>query len=204
MPANSEYPIVKDQTMPFDDLEPEHHYQNCEITFAHDALKLSDVILDHCTFQQANFSAGEWLDCTIKRCCFLNADFRNCQFYRCTMTGNQLIGADFTGSHLKAVTLNDNQADYANFSETTLDQVSFNSTHLQESAFQAVSIKHSLSFNQCTLTSADFSDTPLKLVDLRTSEIDDLRFSPQLAVGCTIDSFQAITFALALGVRIKD
>jgi len=195
---------VTGETLSLDVLEAGNQYVNCELTYSNQDIRVEEVSFEKCTFQQTDFKNSEWLDCQFQGCQFLNCQFQESYLYRCQFDGCQLLGSDFTAARLKDVTVNETRADYANFAEAVLTGCDFSETRLNEASFQMVTVKRRLSFNRCELVRADFSESQLKLVDLRTSDIDALVFTPGLVRGCKIDALQAVTFAAALGLDIGD
>ncbi|NLR10313.1 MULTISPECIES: pentapeptide repeat-containing protein [Lactobacillaceae] len=195
---------ITDKTVALDDLEPGNHYVNCDLTYSNQDIRMEEISFDKCHFQQTDFKASEWMDCTFQGCQFLNCQFRQSYLYRCAFKGCQLLGSDFTGARLKDTTIVDSRADYANFAEAVFTGVTLTDTRLLEASFQMMTVKRSLNFNRCDLTRADFTESRLKLVDLRSSNIDALAFTPGLVRGCKIDPLQAVTFAAALGLDIQD
>ncbi|NLR30982.1 pentapeptide repeat-containing protein [Levilactobacillus tujiorum] len=195
--------VITDETLSLDALEPENQYVNCELTYSNQEIRVEAVSFEKCRFQQTDFKNSEWLDCTFRGCQFLNCEFQQSYLYRCEFTGCQLLGSDFTSARLKDVTITDSRADYANFAEAVLTGVTFTETRLVEASFQMMTVKRRLDFNRCELNRADFTESRLKLVDLRTSQIEAITFTPGLVRGCKIDPLQAVTFAAALGLDIQ-
>ncbi|MGQ4559991.1 pentapeptide repeat-containing protein [Levilactobacillus hammesii] len=195
---------ITGKTLSLDAITAGNQYVNCELTYSNQDIRVEAVGFEKCTFQQTDFKNSEWLDCAFRGSQFLNCQFQESYLYRCTFTGCQLLGSDFTAARLKDVTVADSQADYANFAEAVLTGVTFTDTRLREASFQMMTVKRQLVFNRCELMRADFTESPLKLVDLRTSNIEAIVFTPGLVRGCKIDPLQAVTFAAALGLDIQD
>lgn len=181
-----------------------NQYVDCELTYSNQDIRIEEVAFDKCRFQQTDFKTSEWLDCTFRGCQFLNCQFQQSYLYRCAFNACQLLGSDFTAVRIKDTTIVGSRADYANFAEAVLTGVTMTDTRLLEASFQAVTVKRLLNFNRCDLTRADLTESRLKLVDLRSCQIEALAFTPGLVRGCKIDPLQAVTFAAALGLDIQD
>lgn len=195
---------ITGETLSLDAVAAGNQYVDCELTYSNQDIRVEEVTFDKCRFQQTDFKGSEWLDCNFRGCQFLNCQFQQSYLYRCAFNACQLLGSDFTEARLKDMTIVDSRADYANFAEAVLTGVTLTDTRLLEASFQAVTVKRYLNFNRCDLTRADFTESRLKLVDLRSSQITALAFTPGLVRGCQIDPLQAVTFAAALGLDIQD
>lgn len=197
--------MIEHQTLSLDAAVEGETYDHCRLTVSQHELKLAGVTFSNCQFEQTDFRGGEWLDCTIKGSQFLNADFTESVMYRCQFSGCQLMGADFTRCVWHQVTVTDCQASYLILAESKLKAVSFKETQLTESSFQAVKLlKPGLTVTGGELTGADFSGTPLKLVDLSQSRFDSLLFTPSLLRGLKLNQWQAATIAASLGIDVVD
>lgn len=197
--------MIEHQTLSLDTTVEGETYDHCRLTVSQHELKLAGVTFIDCQFEQTDFRSGEWLDCTIKGSQFLNANFTESVMYRCQFSGCQLMGADFTRSVWQQVTVTDCQASYLILAESKLKGVSFNETQLTESSFQAVKLlRPGLTVAGGELTGADFTGTPLKLVDLSKSRFDSLLFTPSLLRGLKLNQWQAAIIAASLGIDVVD
>ncbi|MFD1126442.1 pentapeptide repeat-containing protein [Lentilactobacillus raoultii] len=196
---------IRKQTLGLDDVEVDHDYVDCTFRVSNQPIRISDVTFDHCQFEQTNFDQSDWNFVVFKGCQFLNASFHQSYFSNSQFIGSQLMGADFSvGTKLTNVSVTDTNLRYANFSESTMVKVHFNQVNLQETAFQAVTLKKGLVFSQCNLDQSDFLDTKLKGIDLSQSRFETLTVSPELIRGLIINPWQARSLIGLLGVVVKD
>ncbi|GAK47489.1 pentapeptide repeat-containing protein [Secundilactobacillus oryzae JCM 18671] len=195
---------IENQTLALDEVEPDTVYVNCHFGYSNDTIRISDVTFRHCEFQQSNFADAEWTDCTFENIDWLNATAHRNVFFSCDFSNCLLMGLDLTGSQLKQTTFTACKATYINVSETLLDHVTFADCQLIDSAFQAIKVKGALTFSQCDLTGIDFTDSPLKQVDISTSYFETLHLSLERIMGLTISPLQATQLITLLGVKISD
>ncbi|MFT8385384.1 MAG: pentapeptide repeat-containing protein [Lentilactobacillus hilgardii] len=133
---------IQKQTLGLDDIEPDNEYIDCTFSVSNRSIQISDVIFDHCHFDQSNFDQSDWNDVIFKGCNFLNASFHQSYLSNSQFIGGQLMGADFSlGTRLINSRFTDSNLRYANFSETKMENVQFNSSNLVETSFQAVTFK---------------------------------------------------------------
>ncbi|KRN01406.1 pentapeptide repeat-containing protein [Levilactobacillus senmaizukei DSM 21775 = NBRC 103853] len=199
-----DYPVVADQTLSFDDIEAEHGYHNCHFTPANETIRLMDVTLDHCEFDQTNFNQGEFVRVTLTHCQLVNTSWLTSRWYDCELRNLQLSGADFTGSFWQRTTIATSKLAYANFSESQLNGVSLQDCDLLESAFQAVRSKGGVDFAGSRLTGASFIETRLKGFDWHAADFEAVSLSADLAKGLTINQFQAAQLIGLLGIKISE
>ena len=57
---------------------------------------------------------------------------------------------------------------------------------------------------KCNLDAVSFDETPLKGVEIKTSEFESMTVSMKELDGCVVSSMQAIQFAAMLGLDIHD
>lgn len=201
MPA---YPVIADQTLAFDDIEMEHTYQNCTFTPANASIRLMDVELDHCTFQQTNFDDGEFVRVTWRHSQLVNTSWRETHWYDCDLRNLQLSGAELTGSFWQRSGIQASKLAYANFSEAQLNQMSFLDCDLLESAFQAVQSKKGVDFAGSRLTGASFIETRLAGFDWHAADFAGVSLNADLAKGLKINQFQAAQLIGLLGIEVAE
>lgn len=194
--------IVKNVTIGLDDVEPDTTYVNCEVGYANHNSDVSDVVFDHCTFKQTNFSNGAWIDCLIKNCDFTNADFTRSYWLRCELRDVKLMGANFGESAIKKLKLTNCVADYCNFSDSKVKDFSAMGSRFIESYWNNIAFTGKTAFAECDLTEADFSETKLKGVDLSSSQVAGIRLNLQLARGLKVSTFQAADILAGVGVEV--
>ncbi|QEA31545.1 pentapeptide repeat-containing protein [Secundilactobacillus malefermentans] len=200
MPNNT----VEHQTLSLDDVEMNYRYVDCTFTYSNKSIRLTNVTLSHCKFEQSNFDDAEWSGCTLDHLDWLNITAHNNAFFDCVFQDSLLMGADFTGSQFKRTTFDSCKATYLNLSETGIEAVTFNESQLIDSAFQAIKVKKHLTFKGCELTGIDLSDSNLSKVDISASYFDTLQLTLDRIAGLTISPLQATQIITLLGVKISD
>lgn len=196
---------IKNQSLKFDDIEPDNTYFNCTFAVSNAPIRVGDVTFDHCKFLQDNFDRSDWNFVIFKGCSFLNASFHESYLSNSQFIGGQLMGADFSvGTRIVNCQFVDSNLRYANLSETKMTVVKFTNSNLTESSFQAVTFKKQISFDQSELDQIDFLDTNLKGVDLSKAKFETLLVNPELIKGLKINSWQASLLIGLLGVEVVD
>lgn len=193
---------VRDARLGFDDIEYGHTYIDCHFSYSNHEVRLDNVTLKHCTFDQSDFSQSEWQDCVIEQCDFSQTDFSEAIVYRTTFSQTKLMGANFTKSRFKNVTVKSAMADYAIFAESDWQAVIFSDVRLRDTSFQATKLKQGLEFIDCELDDADFYETSLKGVDFSRSHFASIRFTMDQAQGSIMSAEQAIQIALNQGITV--
>ncbi|MCW0952818.1 pentapeptide repeat-containing protein [Weissella ceti] len=193
---------IRDARLGIDDIEYGNTYIDCHFTYSNQAVRLEQVTLQHCSFDQSDFSQSEWQDCVIEQCDFSQADFSEAIVYRSTFNQTKLMGANFTKSRFKQTTIKSTMADYAIFAESDWQAVTFKDVNLRDTSFQATKIRQGLEFIDCQLDDADFYETPLKGVDFSRSHFTSIRFTMAQAQGAIMSAEQAIQIALNQGITV--
>lgn len=200
----SDYPVIANQTLAFDDIEMAHTYQSCTFTPANAAIRLMDVELDHCSFQQTNFDDGEFVRVNWRHSQLVNTSWRETRWYDCDLRNLQWSGAELTGSFWQRSRIQASKLVYANFSEAELNQMCFLDCDLLESAFQAVQSKRGVDFSGSRLTGASFIETRLAGFDWHTADFVDVSLNADLAKGLKINQFQAAQLIGLLGIEVAE
>lgn len=193
---------IRDARISFDEIEYGNTYVDCHVTYSNQEIRLDNVTLQHCTFDQSDFSQSEWQDCVISQCDFSQADFSEAIVYRTKFEQTKLMGTNFTKSRFKQVAIKSAMADYAIFAESDWQAVAFADVRLRDTSFQATKIRQGLEFIDCELDDADFYDTQLKGVDFSRSHFVSIRFTMAQAQGAIMSAEQAIQIALNQGITV--
>jgi len=126
---------------------------------------------------------------------------RNVVFERCRMSG-----AVFAGAKLKDVRFEDCSLDDSNLRMLEAASVTFTDCNLVAADLYATRLED-VRFERCDLRGADFSKAQMTNVDLRGSEVVDIRGADALR-GATIDSAQVValarSIAAALDIKVVD
>lgn len=196
--------MIENQTIAFDDLETGETYQDCHITYSQKQLRLMDITLIKCTFDQRDFSGAELVDCVIKGCQLANTRWGRATIYGTQLVNCGLTGVDFNQNNWKQTRMENCKADYANFSGSCFTDCQFTQCQLIEAYLQGVTVKGNVSFKDTDLDGADFTDTALAGVNLADSTFTSLVVTPNLLRGCIINAYQAPLFAALMGMNVID
>ena len=167
---------------------------------------LEESIIDHGSFIDARLEKVHMTDVEISKSNLSALHSSEGSFIRVRIRTTRLTGVDLSRALIKDVVLEDCVLDMANFRFATLRNVVFSNCTLRETDFQAATLER-VAFKHCHIQKADFSGITAKTVDLRTSELFDIRGWQSLK-GVTIDSTQLMTvsaeLALAMGIVVED
>ena len=175
------------------------HFQNCRIGEHHEKY----IHFDGCVFENVEFEAFDWenldvfINCELSNCKLLDGALHRLEFRHCRM-----MGCDFGGSTLVNITFSQNNARYANFSGTKLKHVRFDQSDLSMSSFNQCVFFHT-AFDTCHLKEAEFINTPLKGLDLSTSDIEGITVNAEHLQGVIVSEMQALSLARLLGLIIR-
>lgn len=159
-------------------------FSACRLTGAHlEKAWLRDVVFERC-----ELSGVRLVESTLHRVRFVDC---------------KLSGVNLAGAALQDVCFQNCTADGMILSESGLKNVCFRDCKLQEASFSALHKKAVFSFERCDLRAVDFFHTPLKDVDLTSSDIDGIRLEGSELRGAVVTALQACELAKLLGVVIK-
>jgi uncharacterized protein YjbI with pentapeptide repeats len=196
--------VIENQTLAFDQIEENETYQNCHFTFSNRLIRLMDVTLIKCTFDQQDFSTGEFVDCQWINCELANTNFANCVFYDNRFATCLLTGVDFSNNDWKQVVVEACKTDYFKVSGSRLTNCQFNHSHMIASYFQEVIVKKGLVFDHSEIDQTDFTGTAMTGINLADSQFSDLMVTPALLRGCKINAYQAALFVALIGMEVVD
>ncbi len=194
---------VVDKTLSMNDIEDGYLYKRCHFTSYGDTMNYTDIIFDHCDFEQTDFSRVSFGNVEWHHSQLAGSDFSQSNWYNCKISSMQLSGADFNNSYFKNTDFKDCKMPYANFTESRFEGISFVDCDLTGSFFQALKVKKSISYSGSILTEANFSETKLKGFDLKESEFETLVISPELARGLIVNQYQAATLIGLFGIKVE-
>lgn len=163
------------------------HFDKCEITSSKlRRATLTDLILDDCMLFASDFDESGW---------------QRIQVNRGIMSGVVLSAA-----LLKDITFIGVKMDLANFRFAKLKQVKFEDCDLTEADFLSAEMKDVV-FSNCRLHKATFAQCKLQGVDLRGSQLDEIKGIQSLQ-GVTISSSQLFELshdlAASIGIKVSD
>lgn len=170
---------------------------------------LTDTNFRKCNFTKVDFSNKDIRSVYFENCTFTNCDFSNCEFSTFANKGNtyinsKMIGLNFIETHFSNVSFTDCNLMYTNYSDSILSKVSFTRCNLSSSSFISLKKHTNLTFDECNLDKADFLNTPLIGLDLRTCEIGNIRINIENLRGLIVTTNQAISLASSLGLDIRE
>lgn len=170
------------------------------------AVSLDEVILERTLFSEAKLDKFGARDTVFTHCDFSAAHCADGSFLRVTFLGGRMSGWDSSESVCKDVTFKNCKLDMANFRFAKLTSVRFISCVLTEADFLNAQLQD-VSFEDCLLERTEFAQCKMKNVDLRTSQLIELKGWQSLK-GATIDNVQLMSaapyLANEIGIKISD
>lgn len=168
-------------------------------------LSIEESVLDRVRLIEAKLEKLSLGDVELKACDFSAAHCSESSLVRVRFNSGRMTGVDFSRSTLKDVVFEDCKLDMANFRFTKLARVKFINCMLHEADFQVAELQE-VTFEGCRIEKVEFGQSKIKHVDVRTSQLYDIRGWQSLR-GLIIDSTQLVIIApqLAneLGIIIK-
>ncbi|MFS0690716.1 pentapeptide repeat-containing protein [Sporosarcina sp. 179-K 8C2 HS] len=166
------------------------------------------LVFDNCVFKDMSFANSDWrgvefVDVLFQTCDFSNVQMENVMFHRCEIVNSKLTGADLANSNVGHLLVKDSDARYANFNFSEMKEVEFTDCNLMDSDFYECKFNQ-VRFEKCKLDNANFSETDLDGVDLSSSTYEHIEVTIPKIAGCIVSIEQALGFARALGLTVKE
>lgn len=166
------------------------------------------LVFDNCVFKDMSFANSDWrgaefVDVVFQTCDFSNVQMENTMFHRCEIVNSKLTGVDMANSNLGHLLIKDSDARYANFNFSGMKEVEFAGCNLEDSDFYECDFKQ-VRFEKCKLDDSNFSETDLDGIDLSTNTYERIEVTVPKIAGCIVSTEQALGFARALGLTVRD
>lgn len=169
-------------------------------------LSFDECILEKVILAESKLEKLGLLDAALKACDLSAAYCGMASLIRAHITGCRLTGTDFSRSTIKDVIFENCKLDMANFRYAKITRVRFVDCILTDTDFQVAELNQ-VSFEGCQLDKTQFSSCKIKDVDMRSSQLIEVR-GWQYLKGATIGSEQlaaiAPQLALELGLKVRD
>lgn len=170
------------------------------------AISLDEVAMKKVSLTNASLDKLAALDVRFINCDFSAARCPEASFQRASISSGRMTGWDCSRGFFKDVEFTDCKLDLANFRFAKFTRVRFMSCVLTDADFISAELRD-VSFEDCLLERTEFTQCGMKNVDLRTSQLIDLK-GWQYLKGAIIDSVQLMSaapyFANELGLEIID
>ena len=163
--------------------------------FAFDQVRLTSAILSAAELPRARL----W-DVEFQRCEAAGLALAEAEMHRVVFTACRLSGADLSPSQIEHVRFENCKLDHAIFRGSRLAFVQFVGCDLSASDFVGSSLSN-VAFENCKLGGVDFERCAMKDVDLRTSDLAEIKSAAGLS-GSTIDPTQALELATKLAAQL--
>lgn len=165
------------------------------------------LVFDNCVFKDMSFANSDWrgvefVDVLFHTCDFSNVQMENAML-RCEIINSKLTGADMANTNLGHLLMKESDIRYANFNFSEMKEVEYAGSNLEDSDFYECQFNQ-VRFEKCKLDNANFSETDLDGVDLSDSTYDRIEVTVPKIAGCIVSTEQALGFARALGLTVKD
>lgn len=169
-------------------------------------VSFNEAALEKVQFVGAKLEKFGLMDARLRGCDLSGSNCSEGSFIRTELSDSRLTGIDLSRATLKDVTFRGCKLDTANFRFATLTRVRFVDCQLTDTDFMAAEL-HEVAFESCILDRTAFDQCKVKGLDLRTSQLIDVRGWRDLR-GVSIDSTQLVAvapqLAAALELQIKD
>lgn len=170
------------------------------------SVSLDEVIIERSLLTEAKLEKFAARDAIFKNCDFSAAGCSEASLQRVSFNGGRMTGWDCNKGMFKDVTIENCKLDMTNFRFMKLTRVRFVSCMMTEADFLGSELSE-VSFEDCLLERADFNQCKLKNVDLRSSQLINLR-GWQYLKGATIDNLQLMAaapyLANEIGITVAD
>ena len=159
-----------------------------------------------CRFKNIRFtkdlSGCQFVDVEFDHCDFSNCNLHESVFRRVRFNICRMMGSDFTMCRFQDVSILNAKADFVNFNGTKWKNAIWQGNDFSESSVSNAECKN-IQISECNFTKTEFYHTPLKDLDVSTSNIDSIAVVPEDLKGCIVNEEQAIACARILGVIVK-
>jgi len=187
----------------------DHIISNCIIescTITNDDVErliFEQVIFNNVVFEEINWPRAELTDVQFINCDLSNADFSESILHRVEFIDCKMLGIILADATFGNVLFKNGHANLSSFGFSKMKQVIFDSCALEQTDFYECEF-NKVGFDACHLNEANFANTSLTGVDLSNSFFERLQITLDGLKGCTVTNEQAVGFAKALGLRVKD
>lgn len=168
-------------------------------------LILDEVKLEKVSALQAHLEKIQLSDGAIKGCDWSGAICADASFIRVACSQCRMGGWDVSKGFFKDTTFKNCKLDMANFRFAKLKKVQFIECTFVEADFQGA-VLEDVAFEQCVFDRTEFANAKVKNVDLRSSDLLEIRGWQSLK-GAMIDGAQLVTIApqlaATLGLTVK-
>jgi len=164
---------------------------------------LAEAKAKNVLFEHVKITKGTFLNADLASAHFANAVFEDCEMsamltpkasvQRTEFKSCRLMGWQVGEAFIEDVLFEDCKLDLANFRFCTFKDVVFKNCMLKGADFQGASFTKA-TMQGCDLAGAEFRQCSVKILDLRTSSIADIRYVEGLK-GATIDPTQLMDIA---------
>lgn len=183
------------------------HFKDADWTgIVASSVSLDEVNIDKSVFSEAKLEKIAGQDVIFTNCDFSAARCSESSFQRATIKGGRMTGWDCSKGLFKDVLFENCKLDMTNFRFAKFSRVQFASCVLTDADFLGSEL-HDVSFEGCLMERTDFSQCKLKNVDLRTSQLLNLKGWQHLK-GAIIDNIQLMTaapyLANEIGISVQD
>ncbi|MFD1471000.1 pentapeptide repeat-containing protein [Companilactobacillus mishanensis] len=200
---NEPIETVKNKTLKLSQVEDGFYYDHCQFNSYSDATNYSDIVFDHCNFEQTDFSNISFGNVEWHHSQLAGSNFYKSNWYNCKISSMQLSGADFNNSYFKNSSFNECKMPSVNFTESRFEKIGFLNCDLSGGFFQALQLKKDISFAGSNLTETNFSETKLKGFDFKDSQFETMIISPELARGLVVNQYQAAILIGMFGIIVE-
>lgn len=170
------------------------------------AVSIDEVMFERTVLSEAKLERFAAQDAIFKNCDFSATQCPEVSLQRSNFKGGRMTGLDCSKGLFKDVVFENCKLDMTNFRFAKFTRVRFVSCMMTDADFLGAELSE-VDFEDCVLERTDFNQCKLKSVDLRTSQLLELKGWQNLK-GATIDNLQLMAaapyLANEIGIKIQD
>ncbi len=162
------------------------------------------VIMEKIDFGSSNLPGLKLLDARLSGSSFANAACEDVHALRAEFIGCRLTGLQAPNGMLREVLFQRCKLDLSLFRFASFREVVFEECVLRGADFVGAAFDR-VTFKSCDLTGTDFSQSKIRSIDLRGSNLQDIRLDKHAIAGTIkVDTGQALYLAGLFGLIIED
>ncbi|WLR41213.1 pentapeptide repeat-containing protein [Bacillus carboniphilus] len=166
-------------------------------------LYLDKTVFENVSFHNVSLRFSELTDVKFIKCDLSNLDLSDAIIHRVEIIDSKIMGINLSGAALRNVKFFNCMANLASFSFSDLKQIRFEQCSLVQTDFYESKFLN-VFYDGCNVNKANFAEVTMKKLDLSSCQFENLTVSMEKLEGCIVSPEQALGFAKAIGLVIKE